>query len=905
MPEMLSKRCFQITCSLTFSQALNCHRTRMSCHLLVWCCGLALLPAMVHPMFAKRLVSDDRSVAPVSADLVFEEEDGLLAVEAEHFFRQDKKQVRAWHLHSSVSESKIVPDGDPVHLEGASGGAYLEALPDTRRTHGDKLIGGENFSNEPGKMAIVHYKIWINHPGRYYVWVRTYSTGTEDNGLHVGLDGQWPESGRRLQWTAKHKWFWDSKQRTTKVHTGVPGKIFLDIKNKGEHVISFSMREDGFEFDKWLLTSDQKFARPAGTGPVSQLKRGQRPKPFPPLKAVPKSRSGNDAKADARQPDGDGQIEISGELKTWHTVTLTQDGPFANESDESPNPFRDYRVIATFEHEEGSRYRVPGYFAADGDAGNSSASSGTKWRVHFTPDQVGTWRYSLKFERGRNAAIDPKVEGQALQFKKPQTGSFKVLPTDKAGRDLRGHGRLRYVGKRYLQFAGSKEYFLKAGADAPETLLGYRDFDGTVARKKNVPLKSFSAHVRDWQEGDPTWKKGQGKGLIGAINYLSGKGCNAFSFLTYNAGGDGDNVWPHLTRSDKLHFDVSKLAQWEAVFDHATRCGMYLHFKLQETENDDNRKKGSQGNVPMALDGGDLGVQRKLYLKELVARFGHHLALNWNLGEENTQSTNQQKAMASFIRDLDPYDNLIVVHTYPGQQDQVYRPLLGQRSVLRGASLQNSHIKDTHWQTLKWVNESKKAGVPWVVAFDESGSAAHGQCPDLGYRGFDGKDSSGKYIYTQHEVRRQTLWGTLMAGGAGVEYYFGYKFVENDLNCEDWRSRDQSWDYCRIALNFFREHEIPFWEMENHNRLVGNEKNDNSVYCLARPRQIYVVYLANGKQKVQLSLDSVEGEFQEYWVNPKTGDKSNVSTVSLDGKDRQLNPPASSKDDWLYILRKK
>ena len=30
--------------------------------------------------------------------------------------------------------------------------------------------------------------------------------------------------------------------------------------------------------------------------------------------------------------------------------------------------------------------------------------------------------------------------------------------------------------------------------------------------------------------------------MIGALNFLSDKGVNAFSFLTYNAGGDGDNV---------------------------------------------------------------------------------------------------------------------------------------------------------------------------------------------------------------------------------------------------------------------------------------------------------------------------------------------------------------------------
>ena len=262
---------------------------------------------------------------------------------------------------------------------------------------------------------------------------------------------------------------------------------------------------------------------------------------------------------------------------------------------------------------------------------------------------------------------------------------------------------------------------------------------------------------------------------------------------------------PSFRRNDKLHYDCSKLDQWGIVFDHGTNKGMYLHFKLQETENDDDRikKNGKKGSVPTSLDGGDLGVQRKLYLREIIARFGHNLALNWNLGEENTQSTQQQIDMINFIRQVDPYVHNIVVHTYPKQQDKVYNNLIGDKSKLTGTSLQNSGIADTHWQTVKWVRAAEATGRPWVVAFDESGTAATGQCPDLGYKGFDGTDSKGNYIYDQHTVRRQTLWGNVMAGGAGVEYYFGYKFPENDLLCEDWRSRDQSWDYCRICLEFF------------------------------------------------------------------------------------------------------
>jgi hypothetical protein len=195
--------------------------------------------------------------------------------------------------------------------------------------------------------------------------------------------------------------------------------------------------------------------------------------------------------------------------------------------------------------------------------------------------------------------------------------------------------------------------------------------------------------VRDWKPGDPTWQRGKGPGLIGALNYLAGKGANVFSFLTYNVGGDGDDVWPLIAPEDKFHYDCSKLDQWQIVFDHAQRLGLYLHFKLQETEIDDNRLENQERPVAAALDGGDLGPERKLYCRELVARFGYELALNWNLGEENAQSTAQQRAMAHYLHETNPSHHPIGVHTCPDWQDRVYLPLLGSSSDLTGASLQN------------------------------------------------------------------------------------------------------------------------------------------------------------------------------------------------------------------------
>ncbi len=1023
--------------------------------------------------------------ADAKNNVVFQEQDGIVAVEAEHFFEQAQTDRRAFYLTTSTVTPGVKPDPDPTHLAGASGGAYLEILPDTRVTHDDELIEGTNFSPDPGKMAVVHYRVNFQTPGKYYVWARAYSGGGEDNGLHVGLDGEWPESGQRLQWcVGKNGWRWESKQRTKDVHCGVPHMIFLNVKTAGQHTVSFSMREDGFEFDKWLMTTNRDFARPADAGPVSVVHSGTMPAAYPAVAAAapqakrrskpgaskgvkvangrntltigardfdlagtgfyldqgkwlainpeqrkqakvtiafpyptgkydvtlqaigesdgqstykvelddelvgnfkcplskemfedaPKFRTtwkavaitdGSILKVTAnigssdgleyararwvavkfhpadeatrnaaqpflerqkpksgkaalpstssttkpvgqprlvlpRQPDGDGSIKITGETKQWHKVTLTMDGPFAHEQDNSPNPYTDRCMSVTWKHTDGTTYTIPGFFAADGNAGESSAESGTAWRAHFTPDRIGQWSYQVSFKRGPLAALSLGKSGDAVTPFDGQQGQVSIAISDKQGNDLRAHGRLQLVGKRYQQFAGSKRYFLKAGADAPETLLGYVDFDNTIAGKpKKVPLKTWTPHIGDWQSGEPTWKKGKGKGLIGAINYLSGKGCNAFSFLTYNAGGDGDNVWPFTHRDDKLHYDCSKLDQWGIVFDHGTAKGMYLHFKLQETENDDD--------VPESLDGGDLGVQRKLYCREMIARFAHNLALNWNISEENTQSTKQIKAMLDYIASLDAYGHNRVTHTYPNQQDKVYRPLLGNRSKLTGVSLQNSTIKATHRQTVKWVQLSQASGKPWIVAFDESGTAAHGQSPDLGYRGFDGHDKTGKMAYTQHEVRKQTLWGTLMGGGAGVEYYFGYQFEENDLICEDWRSRDQSWDYCRIAINFFHDNEIPFWEMSNQDALVGNPKHGKSRFCFAKSDEVYVVYLADGGT-TELDLSGTTGNYTVQWFNPRDGGAMQSGTVpNVQGGDvvDLGKAPEDTNQDWVVLVKQR
>jgi Domain of unknown function (DUF5060)/Putative collagen-binding domain of a collagenase len=615
-----------------------------------------------------------------------------------------------------------------------------------------------------------------------------------------------------------------------------------------------------------------------------------------------------------QQNDVPGTVVLSGELRQWHKVTLTLTGPPADEASNAPNPFMDYRMTVTFSHESGSpRYTVPGYFAGDGDAANSSATSGNKWRAHLAPDKTGRWTYRVSFVSGKGVALAAANLGQPVAPFDGKTGTIQISSTDKRAPDFRARGRLQYADQHYLQFQGTREYFLKVGADAPETLLAYADFDGTVARKPQVPLHTYAPHLQDWKPGDPTWKDGKGKGLIGAVNYMSSKGTNSMSFIPYNAGGDGDNVWPFVERDDKFHYDVSKLDQWGIFFDYAQQKGIYLHFKLQETENDDNvrggrgRGPGETGPVKESLDGGDLGQERKLYVREMMARFGYELALNWNLGEENTQSSEQQLSMATNLKDVDPYGgHHIVVHTFPASQEQVYPALLGSRSPFTGASLQNGWDA-VHERTLRWVVASEQFNKPWVVANDEQNPASLGVPPDPGYKGFDGKDAQGKDLgYTLHDIRKYTLWGNLMAGGAGVEYYFGYALPDNDLVAENFRSRDRSWDYGRIAIDFFRAQRIPFWEMKNADELIGNDSHDNSRYCFAKAGEVYLIYLPTGNTAT-LDLGKATGQFSVSWFDPRNGgalERGSVAAVKAGATTSIGTPPNNTGEDWLAVVRR-
>jgi len=579
--------------------------------------------------------------------------------------------------------------------------------------------------------------------------------------------------------------------------------------------------------------------------------------------------------------------DFQGELKKWHKVTLNFEGPESSEQ-AAENPFLNYRLNVAFKHSRtGKTITVPGYFAADGNAGNTSAEAGTVWRVHFTPSEIGEWTYEVNFKKGKWAAVRTSEKLDSAEFMDGKSGSFTISDTDKTGRDFRGKGMLEYVGERYLKFQNGT-YFLKCGSDAPENFLAYDQFDGTFktdGHKDNL-VKTWSAHLKDWKEGDPTWQGDKGKEIIGAINYLAAKGMNSFSFLTMNISGDDQNVFPYVDYDTWDRFDISKLDQWEMIFEHADMLGMFMHFKTLEHEN--------QG----LLDNGGTGLYTKLYFRELIARFGHHLALNWNLAEETGDWTvapptfpidaAERIRLAEYVSEIDPYNHHLVIHN-----GAWFDPIYGPNTKFTGASLQTSKedFRNVHSATLRVLHDAKAAGKVWAVAVDEPGDAQHSLLTD---------EENPKH----NNARKNGLWGAMMAGAWGTEWYFGYKHPNSDLSCQDFRSRDLFWDQGKICLDFFNENKIPVWDMQSDDELISS-KGD---FVLANPGENYVVFLKNGGEST-LDLGNTVGDFKISWYNPRKGGallEGKVKTISGSGK-HSLGMPPSKKElemDWVVLIKR-
>ena len=188
------------------------------------------------------------------------------------------------------------------------------------------------------------------------------------------------------------------------------------------------------------------------------------------------------------------------------------------------------------------------------------------------------------------------------------------------------------------------------------------------------------------------------------------------------------------------------------------------------------------------------------------------------------------------------------------------------------------------------LRDAEAKGKVWAVACDEPGDAQHSLLPDA-------EDSE------HNNARKNGLWGAMMAGAWGTEWYFGYAHAHSDLTCQDYRSRDLFWDQGKLCLDFFNENKIELNKMQSADELLSSEGD----YCLAQPGKQYVVYLKNGGD-AKLNLRGDEGEYQVRWYNPRKGgklQKGSQKKIKGGGEQSIGLPPTEPDQDWAVLITKK
>lgn len=170
------------------------------------------------------------------AEAVWQESGGQVVIEAEDADERVARGGRSWATATTPA--------------GWAGSGAVAVLPNTGAT-----VNTGYATTAPQ----ARYRIRFTTTGTYQVWVRGHAPGTDDNSIHMGLDGAAMTSADRLQLTTYGSWAWSRG-------TMDGANATITVSTPGVRTLEMWMREDGFVVDRIMLTRSTTTV-PSGSGP--------------------------------------------------------------------------------------------------------------------------------------------------------------------------------------------------------------------------------------------------------------------------------------------------------------------------------------------------------------------------------------------------------------------------------------------------------------------------------------------------------------------------------------------------------------------------------------------------------------------------------------------------------------
>ncbi len=589
---------------------------------------------------------------------------------------------------------------------------------------------------------------------------------------------------------------------------------------------------------------------------------------------------------------------------------------------------------------------VPGFFAGDGNGG----SQGDVWRVRFSPpNEPGVWLGNAVLRQGDRINVASPLDAAGFTaFIEPVR--FRVLPPDVDAPGFGSRGPIRPDGFGRLRDAIGG-LFVKAGLGSPENFLGYAGFHGATDGIDGGPLgqtggapdflHAYSPHVQDWRDGDPDWGQapslGLGRGIIGALNAVAGMGANALYVMPMNLGGDGRDTFPFAGNSGGalspidpnhvLQYDVRRLDQWDVVFGHAQALGILIQFVLAERE---------PANIEWL--GGASDLRRRLFLKQMVAHFGHHPGLEWTLCEENAApgaptfaqfTPAELSEMAAWIRGWDVDAHPRSVHVDPNDLDLFDAILDGGSGAWVDAISLQVH-GDRPWNGGLYGDLCEEASAMFldrtgrrvVVHMDEPGYYLTGTASELHPDAWAASPEAGA-----EDRRRRVLYDSLFSG-AGIAWYFGLWDLADgggDLTTEDFRTRETLIRQTAMARQLVEETFDSEREFGAADELWLPDSPGIALHPIyggaeviaARGGPLLAYFPSFGETAIRppgmiAPLDTTSapgsepGAFEAQWVRPDTGARVGAPVPFDPTLPFSPEAPVAQPDpdrDWLLVLR--
>lgn len=340
---------------------------------------------------------------------------------------------------------------------------------------------------------------------------------------------------------------------------------------------------------------------------------------------------------------------------------------------------------------------------------------------------------------------------------------------------------------------------------------------------------------------------------------------------------NGDNFttfptpWPARQADDMYHpgfdytrFDLPYWRKFERAIRFARDRDMVMSLVLDMNDNKVHPKAGSDDEYR--------------FIRYAIARFGAMSNITWDLGDdlERYRSDEWTHQTGTLIKKWDPYRHLATSHPVEDVHQDRTSAWFDFTSFQEWSRNQHAYI-------LKQRAAQEKTGRIIPQTNEEYGYEDHYPMWAPG----PGSDSA--------DVLRRTAWDIYMAGG----YQLVGESARRGTNI--WPDTGGGWlngrgdDTMTMFIGF--GHIVDFftsfawWKTNPHDELVSN-----GAYCLAKPGEIYAVYLPK-EGNVTIHLEP--GTYSARWFGASTGE---IIPLSPANGPVWTSPRTPDRLDWALLL---